>query len=553
MSEQNPDEIWQVEVGGQIYEAPFGVLGDWIGEGSLLSQDKVRKGNLRWIEARKVPNLVRFFNAKEKSLPMPVVVKTTDAVYAPLNEPEQPVAAVPPDAVNVGTADIPGCSAQLLPEVTSSAKHTSIDPNFCAKHSGIPSEYVCDGCQNGFCRTCPKSYGGSVKICPFCGAMCRSLAEIKQTRAAAAARTSASEEGFGVGDFFAALAHPFNFKPSLVFGSLIFMFFMLGREASAIGGIFMIAGAIFSAMAANALTFGVLANTVQNFSQGRLEENFMPEFDDFSLWDDVIHPFILGIGAYLVSFGPFFAALIVGFFMIANSVNSQLASYERDLEKLPGTHYYTGRETVKQSQDVRKVIGRLDENNDQRLAMQEQIATGNTNVDVDDDTRQQEELWQEIQDARAAQFESEAGPSPEKQELEKQAAIQAFLDLAPPIVVMGAILFLWGAFFFPAACAIAGYTRSFTATINPMVGLDTIKRLGSAYPKILAMGLVLVIASAIFAGLLSAVLSPFDLGGFGNLPVTAVSALFTFYLCVVFSCVLGYAMFKRADKLGLPR
>ena len=57
MSTQNPNEVWQVEVGGQVYEAPFAELGDWIGEGSLLPQDKVRRGNLRWIEARRVPNL----------------------------------------------------------------------------------------------------------------------------------------------------------------------------------------------------------------------------------------------------------------------------------------------------------------------------------------------------------------------------------------------------------------------------------------------------------------------------------------------------------------
>ena len=79
MSTQNPNEVWQVEVGGQVYEAAFAELGDWIGEGSLLPQDKVRRGNLRWIEARRVPMLVPFFNAKEQGLPMPVMFSTTEA------------------------------------------------------------------------------------------------------------------------------------------------------------------------------------------------------------------------------------------------------------------------------------------------------------------------------------------------------------------------------------------------------------------------------------------------------------------------------------------
>src|SRR5678815_4284403 len=78
-STQNLNEVWQVEVGGQVYEAPFAELGDWIGEGSLLPDDKVRRGNLRWIEARRVPNLIPFFNAKEQGLPMPVIFSTTEA------------------------------------------------------------------------------------------------------------------------------------------------------------------------------------------------------------------------------------------------------------------------------------------------------------------------------------------------------------------------------------------------------------------------------------------------------------------------------------------
>src|SRR5215216_6960939 len=85
MSTVNPEEIWQVEVGGQVYEAPFAELGDWIGEGSLQPDDKVRKGNLRWIEARRVPGLVPFFNAKEQGTPLPVLMHMTEA-EAPATE-----------------------------------------------------------------------------------------------------------------------------------------------------------------------------------------------------------------------------------------------------------------------------------------------------------------------------------------------------------------------------------------------------------------------------------------------------------------------------------
>ncbi len=79
MTRENQSEMWQVEVGGQIYEAALGELPEWIGEGSLQPGDKVRKGNLRWIEARKVPALIPFFNASAMGEPMPVVQTYTQA------------------------------------------------------------------------------------------------------------------------------------------------------------------------------------------------------------------------------------------------------------------------------------------------------------------------------------------------------------------------------------------------------------------------------------------------------------------------------------------
>jgi hypothetical protein len=79
------------------------------------------------------------------------------------------------------------------------------------------------------------------------------------------------------------------------------------------------------------------------------------------------------------------------------------------------------------------------------------------------------------------------------------------------------------------------------------------KRLGGTYMKILLMGSVLVLMSGIIGGLVHFVLSPFDLPAVGNLPAIGVSAIFSFYIWAVFSCILGYALFKKADKLDLVR
>jgi hypothetical protein len=107
-------------------------------------------------------------------------------------------------------------------------------------------------------------------------------------------------------------------------------------------------------------------------------------------------------------------------------------------------------------------------------------------------------------------------------------------------------------FYFPAACTVAGYTRSFAATVNPSVGLDTIKRLGSTYLLILVMGLLLLIVSGAVSGVLNMVFFSFDLPGLGNMPAKFLGSMFGFYVTVVFSCLLGYALFKKADLLDLP-
>ncbi|NJM53980.1 MAG: hypothetical protein HC846_11695 [Blastocatellia bacterium] len=86
----NPaNEIWQMDAGGKIYEGSFEELTRWITEGSLLPQDKVRRGNLRWIEAQKVPPLLKFFNAQELGANPPVVTTNSpkpfpQAVSAPI-------------------------------------------------------------------------------------------------------------------------------------------------------------------------------------------------------------------------------------------------------------------------------------------------------------------------------------------------------------------------------------------------------------------------------------------------------------------------------------
>lgn len=541
------NEIWQVDVNGTIYDAAFGELPEWIDGGSLMPGDKVRKGNLRWIEARRVPSLVPFFNAKEKGEPMPFVVTVTEGEPAP-----EPVAVAEPAVI---------AEPVVAAEPVSSAPAVAFDPTRCTLHGDRESFFLCDGCANGFCKECPTSYGSSVKICPLCGAMCKRAEEARAINKLLQQESVAVNEGFGLSDFLRALGHPFNFKVSLFFGAFLFTLLTVGRSAGGMGGIFMAVGGIFAGMCGNALTFGVLSHTINNFIQGKLDENFMPDFDDFDLWEDVVHPFFLSIAAYLSAFGPFFVTVAIGFYFVTSAVADQMDTFKADVERIPGTHIYNGRQLVDQSGDVKDVLKGIDQRQRDRINTVTQAADGETNTDpnaaaapvVDEESRKQEELWTEAAEARKQSLESALGKTPETRAKENAEMFQAIMGLAAPLMVVGFITLLWGLFYFPAACAVAGYTRTFSSTINPLVGLDTIKRLGVDYAKLLAICAVMAVASILVAAILSMIFSPLALPGMGNIPATAISAFFTFYLVAVFSCVLGYLLYKKADKLGVKR
>jgi len=306
-------------------------------------------------------------------------------------------------------------------------------------------------------------------------------------------------------------------------------------------------------MLANMLTFGVLANTVDNFSQGNIDTNFMPDFDDFSLWDDVVHPFFLSIGVYISSFGIFLLFLLFGMYFVVSSMTAKSESLQRDIERIPGTHYYDTQRTVKQSENVKDLLGDVNKENANRLEMQRQIEMGEqltVAVDTEDTVMKANEI---IQQRRKEQLESAFGKTEAENRKQWGEMVASYMSLAAPLVVLSMIALLWGLFYFPAACAVAGYTRSFFATLNPLVGIDTIRRLGVDYLKILGMGILLVIASAVVGFILGMIFLPFDLPGFGNLPAKAVSSLFAFYISIVFSCVLGLALYKNSAKLNLLR
>lgn len=573
MSETVQD-IWQVEAAGKIYETSFDEMTAWIAAGALIREDKVRKGNLRWIEAGKVPSLIKFFNAKDTGQAVAPVVTVSQPVTAQTVSDE--ILELSPAASLVESE--PSASETAVPDARVGAsahapQQTLTPSDVCSVHADAAAAYFCETCSHAFCKGCPKSYGSTVKICPKCGAMCKALAQVEQKRVQTAIRHRASTEGFGFGDLIESFSYPFKFTTSLIFGAVMFAFFSIGQSAGALGNIFLFAAALICYVLANMLTFGVLANVVENFSQGKTSENFMPSFEDFSLWDDVVHPFFLSIGVYISSFGPLIALVIVTFFFVMNTVSNEMNGLQSDATRVARQDVPLIANSAKQSEVVRELLQKTQEVQQKRIAAFEEekrqraealdkavaaadsgegaTVTPYSPADNQDTEAMVAEANDLINQHRKAQLESVTGKTPETVAKERAELIKKILGYGVMFLLLGGVFLLWGLFYFPAACAVAGYTRSFAATLNPSVGLDTIKRLGLDYVKILFMSLLIVIASGFIIGTISTALSAFDMPGVGNLPAIFIGSLFTFYFSVVFSCVIGFAIYKASDRLKL--
>jgi len=245
--------------------------------------------------------------------------------------------------------------------------------------------------------------------------------------------------------------------------------------------------------------------------------------------------------------------MIVGTYMVMNSMSSQAAAYKETLSKVPGTEFYAPDRTVEQSNQVRDLLNKVRSENAKKNTEQAELMAGNTSTVQEDPNAKLAKSLEEISRKQNEELKkSMAGASGQTEVGQIQFMTQLF-RVAAPVVVIGFIALLWGLFFMPAACAVAGYTRSFLAVINPTVGLDTIRRLGLDYVKIILMCVVLFVLWVFVMMIAAMLFSPFDLPRMGNIPAKIFSSFVGFYFTIVFSCILGFALYKASDRLRLPR
>jgi hypothetical protein len=395
--------------------------------------------------------------------------------------------------------EAPTSTACVEPARTDTPHSTSA----CRNHPEADPSYVCRMCSALFCKHCPK-FVGTVAVCPLCGDLCREYKAVVEK----AARVQLQSSGFGLGDFGCAILYPFQHKAALVGGALIYGFLLLaGFRGAALAGVLM---------------FGCVSHVINQIACGRVNRSFMPDFSAFNFWDDVVVPVFLGLGVTIVTWGPL---IVLVFALVFGVVSARVAHGPAS-----GEADHVAQSTGPSSEDL-KVLTDPD-------ADPAKLAEANKNLQ---EIRPGAQIAQEAEDARA-------------ESSDPAGALRNLLPYLGAGISIAVLLLLfagWGLFYYPMALTVAGYTQSFGSVINPLVGLDTIRRMGITYFKAFAM-VLLVQFVAFAAGVVIAVItSPLALPFMGNIVANFISATFSFYFNLVVACILGLSLFKCADRLGL--
>ncbi|HTG93449.1 MAG TPA: hypothetical protein VL866_12745 [Pyrinomonadaceae bacterium] len=503
-------EVWRVSTVEGIFETDLETLKQWIAEGCVQPTDKVSKGTLNWIDAGRAPMLRAAFAG--------------DFTPQPPQEPVYPEATggwqVPPRFDGMSSSGPTSeSSSDTQPSSSESTSYEaksdtpppindgfSASTNTCRNHPESAAHFICRMCNATWCETCPRFVSGSkIPLCPSCGDLCKVYKDLANR----AAQSEFQASGFGLADFSRAIRYPFQHLAALIGGALIYAFLLMAGFK----------GAVVAWM----IMFGCISHVISQVAWGRLNRSFMPDFSAFSLWDDLVMPIFLGIGITVVTWGPIIALVIALLFGVVGGPAAAPPI-------VPGQEMAAAAESSAPNEDELKAL-----------------------TDPNADPKKLEAANKKLNNLRpGSQIAQEAERS--KSENEPGQAISMLLPYLGAGIVLGVLLLAglgWAFFYYPMALAVAGYTQSFGSVINPLVGLDTIRRMGLTYFKAFGMVVAVQVVALIVSVIIAIITSPFNLPFVGNLPGNFISACATFYFNLVIACVLGLSLYKCADRLGI--
>lgn len=285
-------------------------------------------------------------------------------------------------------------------------------------------------------------------------------------------------------------------------------------------GFLMLAG-FRGAVVAYVLMFACISHVISQVAWGRLNRSFLPDLSAFSLWDDFVVPLGLGIGITIVTWGPVIVLVLALLFGVLSSAGPSSALAPSAAES--------------QSETLRE----------------EDLSVL---VDPEADPKKLEEANRKLNETRPGSVISQEAEKSRQEQNDPTAGLKLLLPYVGAGIAI-VLLFIaglaWGVFYYPMALTVAGYTQSFASVINPLVGLDTIRRMRGTYFKAFGMVLVIEIIAFIVSVIVAIITSPFALPWVGNLPAKFIDGSVTFYFNLVIACLLGLSLYKCADRLDI--
>ncbi len=338
---------------------------------------------------------------------------------------------------------------------------------------------MCTQCGRGLCSECVKRQG-TAAICPQCDALCVPAAEQERRETLARRRARPLSE-----ELATVFAYPFSDKIAFVLLAVFVGVFALAASLAAFGS-------GFGMLVSQGLLYAYAFSAINRVSSGDFT-SFMPNLGD---WTDLVQPVRAGLAALLISSGPLLAlSLAYTWHDVAASAGAgRLAAMA------------PARESPSPSPTLPPNVAAL--------------------------------LEHEPQENGAAAAEGEgAGTEPGLREA------AAFSEPRVPGWALAAFVLalLWKVVYSPIALVAAAISRSFFATLNPLAGLDAIRRMGGTYWSAMAVYTAIVLVGGLFSALL--LLIPLA----GRLLAAFVDS----YAYLAIGCLLGFAVFKKARELNL--
>jgi uncharacterized membrane protein len=267
------------------------------------------------------------------------------------------------------------------------------------------------------------------------------------------------------------------------------------------------------------IMFGCISHVISQVAWGKLDRSFLPDFSAFSLWDDLAVPIGLGIGITIVTWGPTIVLVLAIMFGVING--PKVAALQTPPEQ-------------KATAITPKDLGAL--------------------TDPEADPKKLEAANAKLNEARPGSVIAKEAKESQEKLNDPTASLRMvtnYFYLPVVLVVLFLLSVAWAIFYGPMALSVAGYTEHFGSVINPLVGLDTIRRMGGTYFKAFFMVILLQIVGFVISIIVATITAPLSMPFFGNLPANFIDGSFTFYFNLVIACVLGLSLYKCADKVGI--